>query len=239
MLTLHALPGGWGLSSGSPFVTKLETWLRIAGIPYTVDRDPRKSGPKGKFPWVRLPDGEVLCDSSHIIAALSERHGVDLDAGLDAPARARSLLLQRTFEDHLYFCVLYLRWQDDEGWEQVRPVFFRGLPPVVSSIAPAFIRSGVRKSLHGQGTGRHSRDEVEAAGRADLDAAAALLGDQPWMLGDRPRTIDATTHAFLDSVHRGPSGGLGDHLRSHANLVAYVERGWAAWWPELDEPATS
>jgi glutathione S-transferase len=239
MLTVYALPGGWGLPSASPFVAKLETWLRMADIPYERVADPRKRGKKGKFPWVRLDSGEELCDSAHIIARLTAAHGVTLDADLDADQRARSLLLQRLLEDHLYFAVLYLRWQDPEGWDQVRPVFFRGLPPIVSSLLPGFIRNATIKSLHGQGTGRHTREEVEAAAKADLDALATLLGERDWLLGDTPHGIDATGTVFMDAILRAPSGGLTAHLEMHPNLVAYAERGRARFWPELDKPATT
>ncbi len=40
--------------------------------------------------------------------------------------------------------------------------------------------------LRAQGTGRHSREEIYAQGKADLDAVATLLGDQPFMLGTEP-----------------------------------------------------
>jgi glutathione S-transferase len=234
MLTLFALPSAWGLPSVSPFVAKLETWLRMADIPYERVVDPSKRGKKGKFPWVRLDSGEELCDSAHIIARLTADHGIALDADLDPGQRAQSLLLQRTLEDHLYFAVLYLRWQDPEGWAQTRPTFFRGLPPVVSSLLPAFIRNATVKSLHGQGTGRHTRADVEAAAFADLDALATVLGDRPWLLGDTPHVVDAMGTAAMDTILRGPSGGLTAHVEGHANLVAYAARGRATWWPELD-----
>lgn len=234
MLTLYALPGGWGLPSASPFVAKLETWLRMADIPYKRVVDPSKRGKKGKFPWVRLDSGEELCDSSHIIARLTQDHGVSIDADLDAEQRARALLVQRMIEDHLYFAVVYLRWQDPEGWAQTRPVFFRGLPPVVSTLLPPFIRSATVKSLHGQGTGRHSRADVEAGARADLEALSTLLGDRPWLLGDSPHSIDALGTVTVDAILRAPSGGLAAHVEGLPNLVAYAARGRATWWPELD-----
>lgn len=33
MVTLYQPPGAWGIPSVSPFCVKLETWLRMAGVP--------------------------------------------------------------------------------------------------------------------------------------------------------------------------------------------------------------
>lgn len=51
-------------------VSKLETWLRIAGIPYEVvdTPDPRK-GPKGKVPFIE--DGGVRIGDSSLIVGLA------------------------------------------------------------------------------------------------------------------------------------------------------------------------
>ena len=52
-IKLFQFPRMFAIPNLSPFCCKLETWLRIAGIPYeTVDTpDPRK-GPKGKLPFI-------------------------------------------------------------------------------------------------------------------------------------------------------------------------------------------
>lgn len=234
MVTLYSLPGAGGLPSASPFCAKLETWLRMADIPYETVFDPMKRGKKGKFPWVQLDDGTQLCDSSDIVDALTERFDVKLDADLTPAQRAQAHLLQRTCEEHLYFVILYHRWVDADGWKETRPKYFKGMPPVVDQIVPAMLRNGVKKSLQGQGLGRHSRAEVMARGVADVDALAVLLGDRPWFLGDEPHGIDATLHAWLTGLTRGPASEVGDAVRGHENLMAYVQRGLDRWWPEDD-----
>jgi glutathione S-transferase len=234
MLTMYGLPGAWGLPSASPFVSKLETWLRMAGIAYERVLDPMKQGPKKKFPWVKLEDGTALCDSSDIIRELTRRFDVKLDEGLPPAQLGLATLLQRTCEEHLYFAVVYMRWQDPAGWEDARSRFFKGMPPVVAQIAPGIVRSGVKKSLHGQGMGRHTRDEVMDRAIEDVDALAAVLGDQPWFLGDQPRSIDATTWAFLQGASRGPLGRIAEAVTGHENLRAYIERGEARWWSQDD-----
>jgi len=50
MITLHQYPGCWELPSLSPFCIKVETYLKMTGIPYkvVVENDPRH-GPTGNW----------------------------------------------------------------------------------------------------------------------------------------------------------------------------------------------
>src|SRR5215213_3908092 len=86
-------PDIWGRNV-SPFGLKLEAWLRLADIPYTVQpsTDLRKA-PKGKLPYIR-DDGRTIGDTTLIIEHLKATRGIDPDAGLDTRERAESLALQ-------------------------------------------------------------------------------------------------------------------------------------------------
>ncbi|MCP4807595.1 MAG: hypothetical protein GY913_10285 [Proteobacteria bacterium] len=58
---LWKLPPLWGLPSPSPFVVKLETWLRMAEIPYHsrhLSRPPQSRS--GKIPYIELVSGELV-----------------------------------------------------------------------------------------------------------------------------------------------------------------------------------
>jgi glutathione S-transferase len=107
------------------------------------------------------------------------------------------------------------------------------LPSLLRPILPAIIQRTIRKSLHHQGTGRHTRDEIYAIGKADLDALSALLGDKPYFLGDAPTSVDATTYAFLALTLWAPPSGeeMPRHIRALPNLVAYCERMKARVYP--------
>jgi hypothetical protein len=54
---LHQFPRGIYAPSASPFVMKLETWLRIAEIPYKNEFSLQMSK-KGQVPWITF-NGEV------------------------------------------------------------------------------------------------------------------------------------------------------------------------------------
>src|SRR5687768_4913060 len=101
----------WGIPNPSPFCMKVETWLRMAGLPYEareIEGPPRSQS--GKLPYIERPDGSLLWDSSVIIDTLTRERNVTLDAELSADQRAIGTLLQRTFEENLYFVAVYDRW---------------------------------------------------------------------------------------------------------------------------------
>ena len=75
MLTVYKFGPAWGTPDISPFVVKLETYLRLAGIPYdTKPGDPRKA-PKRKIPYI-VDDGTVVGDSRFIVEHLETKRGI-------------------------------------------------------------------------------------------------------------------------------------------------------------------
>jgi glutathione S-transferase len=182
MIRLHQFPPVFGRNV-SPFTLKLETWLRLAGLPYQIvpTRNPGQ-GPKGKLPFIEDDDGTVLGDSSLIIAHLMRTRGIELDRELSREQRAQALALQRLVEDHFYFIGVWSRWMDPEGWQSFGPALFGSLAPPLRQIIAPFVRRQVRHSLHAQGLGRHSRTELYAMGRADLEALAVALERPPLLL---------------------------------------------------------
>src|ERR1700723_1571530 len=120
MLTVHKFGPAWGLPDISPFVVKLETYLRLAGIPYgTKNADPRKA-PKRKIPYI-VDDAVVLGDTRFIIEHLETKRGISLDARLTPRDRALATAFQSMLEEHLYFVMVYERWQIELNWERLAP----------------------------------------------------------------------------------------------------------------------
>ena len=229
-------PGrAFGVPNPSPFCIKLETWLRMAELPYRVKLcvDPRK-GPNGKIPFVEI-DGRRLGDSELIIAELSGRFGIDLDKGLDATDRAAAHAFQRMIEEHLYWIAVYGRWMEDGPFEVLKRAFFGKLPPVMRQIAPVIIRRSVRKTFHAQGLGRHERAVVYAKANADLTAISGWLGKKPYLMGDAPRTVDAAAYGVLASIIDAeldtPVRPIG---RAFENLTAYTARIRERYFADLE-----
>ena len=225
MIKLYQFPPVFGRNV-SPFTLKLETWLRLAELPYEVVaiRNPGQ-GPKGKLPFIEDDDGTFVADSSLIIAHLSRTRGIDLDAGLDPVQRAQALALQRLFEDHLYFVGVFSRWLDPEGWQSFGPALFGTLPPPLRQIVAAFVRRRVRSNLYAQGLGRHSRDELYALGRSDLEAIATPAR-RPAVLRDRPADHDRRGRLRLPRQHAaGPDRERAQADRRELSQSRRLDRG--------------
>jgi glutathione S-transferase len=233
-LVLHQPPTRpWGTPNLSPFCTKLETYLRMAEIPYAPAMWKRGDAPKGKMPYVRI--GDRLMGDSHLIIEELERELAaegkrPLDHELPARDRAIGHMIRRAIEEGLYFINTYAKWHVDAGYAHTRGEFKKFIPGFVIPI----VRREQRKKLHAQGTGRHTFDEVMGMGVADVDALAELLGDRPFLLGDVPRTVDCTVFAFLENLLGFPyDSPIRKRGLEHANLAAYRARVRERWWKEL------
>ena len=174
---------------------------------------------------MELEDGEFLADSSLIIETLAQRLGITLDAHLTDTDRARNLLLQRTVEDHLYFCLIQDRWVRDAGFEILRVAYFKDMPAPMRVMLPSMARRGVKKATHTHGIARHDQNTIWRMAVEDIDAIAVTLGGAQFFGGDQPATIDATVYGAIANLLWGPfPGRLQDAVAGHANLVAWAER---------------
>lgn len=230
-VTLYQLDGDWGTSSVSPFCIKLEAYLRMAEVPFSIAfGDPRKAA-RGKVPWLDI-DGLVVEDSQRAISALEERKlGRPLDARLTASERARGHALRRMFECGTYFAVAALRWQREDGWATYKPYFMSRVPTPLNALIVPIIRRGMLKTLHAQGTGRYTDAEVDSALVEDFAAFSDALGDRPFLFGDEPTSFDAVAYGFTAAL-------LGFPVESRAkrevaalpNVVSFRERVEARWF---------
>jgi glutathione S-transferase len=227
MITLHELGPAFTLRTASPFGLKLEAYMKLAGIPYQVapfEGNPSKA-PKGKIPYITTDDGRTLGDSALIIEHLIAKHGDKLDARLTPAERATGHALRRMTEEGLYFPILYSRWIDDAGFAVVAPVFFASIPGFLRPAIGVVVRRGTRKTLHAQGTGRHSREEIYTLGKADLQALEDALGDKPFFLGNEPTSYDAAIYGIVQNLIGIPTGTpLDTFARSLPNLTAFCAR---------------
>lgn len=225
MIRLFQFPPVWSLPSGSPFCVKVETYLRMVGLPYETvnDSDVRKA-PKHKLPVIQ-DDSRKVADSGFIVEYLKATYGDPLDTRLSPAEKGVALAMRRLMEEHLYWCLLYVRWQIDAHWPAMREAFFSFLPALLRSTVANAARKQVQAELHGHGMGRHTPEEVYSLARADLDALAAFLADKPFFMGPSPTSLDACAYAFLSNALWGPPGTpIQQHARSLAAVRTYCER---------------
>jgi glutathione S-transferase len=235
MLVVHKFGPAWGQPDVSPFVVKLETWLRLASIPYDTKYGDVRRAPKKKLPYV-LDDGVAIADSRFVIEHLETKQGRPFDAHLSPAQRVTATAFQSMMEEHLYFVLLYERWQLDANWARFVPTMRdilanAGVPGPLRGLVANMARRQVLGALQAQGTGRHSPAEVANIGARIVDAIAAQIGEGPFFFGAEPSTIDATAYAFVAGLLDTPfDGPVRDAAVRHAALRAYVDRVRARAW---------
>jgi glutathione S-transferase len=227
MIKLHQFEPAFGLPNASPFCMKLETYLRMAGIPFELSppnlQDLRKA-PKGKMPFID-DNGKIIADSTFIIDYLITNHGDKLDGWLSVEQKAVALGFQRLMEENLYWAIVHTRWFEPQGWAAIKVAFFDKMPVPLKWFVPALARRGTLKAMHGHGIGRHSPAEIHEIGKRDITAIADYLGDKPYFMGDQPSTIDATVYAFAANLVYVPiASPLKQQAEKYPQLKAYCER---------------
>jgi glutathione S-transferase len=225
MIKLFQFAPAFGLPNASPFCMKMETYLRMAGLPFElVNSGDVFKAPKRKLPYID-DGGTLVADTSFVIEHLKARHGDSLDAALSPQQRALAIAFQRLIEENLYWAVVHTRWVDDAGWVKTREAFFGAMPAPLRWFVPALARRGLRAELRGHGMGRHSVAEIHAIGCRDVTAIADFLADKPFMLGEQPTSLDATAHAFLANLLWAPvDSPIQRHARARPTLEAYCQR---------------
>ena len=118
------------------------------------------------------------------------------------------------------------RWVEEPGWSAFSPVFGAMLPAALRPMLLWFARNrSVRPMLHAQGTGRLPLEAMVANVATDLRAVATLLGDVPFLGGQRPCTADVTLLAVSWSIDALPADtALQRAWKAEPALAAHLDR---------------
>lgn len=231
MITLYGSNPAFGVPQASPFVMKTEVQLKMAEVPYALERGLPADGPKRKIPYIVEAD-QKIGDSTFIRDHIERACGIDLDRGLTADMRARSWAIERMLEDHLYWAIVYERWMVDENFAAGPAHFFDVLPSERREEARAAARANVAANLNGHGFGRHSRAEVAELGCRSLTALATLLGNKPYLLGPAISAVDATAFAMITAAAAPVfTARLRAVAEEQENLMRYRDRLMGQFYP--------
>ena len=233
MITLYGVGPAFGLPETSPYVTKTEVQLQMAGLAYVKRRSAPADSPKGQLPYIE-DDGEWIADSTFIRAYLERKYGLDLDDGLDARQRAEAWAVERMVENHFAWTAGHARFFIPENFDKGPAHFFDQAPADQRPRMIEDFKGRVADAFRAVGITRHAPEEIEWLGERSLAALAEILGDKAYLMGSRPCGADAVTFAalaavltpFFDSPLRRRAEGF-------ANLVAYVERMMAQFYPDF------
>jgi glutathione S-transferase len=164
-------------------------------------------------------DGRMLIDSTDIAHEIERLFPEPAILPSDPRLQGLSHALEDWSDEALYFLGLYFQWIEPRGKPMVRKAF--GATPL-GIAARLFYRRRIAAQLRGQGTGRKAHTHLTADLRREFTSLAAMLGDQPFLLGDRPYLCDFAVNAQLVYMSRPP--GSAEVLREYGVLGAYMER---------------
>ena len=232
MVTLFRFGPAWEtFGCVSQFVLKIETYLRMAGVEFqtkSLGMGFAETAPKGKLPYIEH-NGAQIADSSIIIDYLKEHFGYPLDGNLSDGQRASGHTIKRMVEEHIWWLMARERW-----WAPENPYWDTpGLLKELDQESYEGARDDSRRKCMEHGVGAFTDLEIDKRGREDLDTLSILLGENPYFLGDKPTSVDATTYAFLWQImHAAYTSQLKNAALKHKNLVSYVQRLEEKWFSD-------
>lgn len=234
MIKLYQFARTWGIPNLSQFCVKLETYLRMAKLPYQIIETLPLKAPRGKLPYIEV-DGHKLADSRLIVNYLKTAYGVTLDDHLTFEEQSIAKAYQRLLEEHLYWIGMVSRWNySEKNWQTNKHAIFDVLPPVICDLAASVYRRRINSQINGHGAGRLTHEELFELGKENIDSLANFLAGKPYFMGDQPTSLDASAYGILVNTLGCPiESPLKDHALSHKNLLNYCRRMQAEFFPEL------
>ena len=240
MMTLYGYLPAWGCSDMSPFVSYTDAYLRMAGIPFKaviLEKGDLTKTPKGKLPWIIDSDGTSVDDTQLIQYYLEKKYNDPLDNWLTKEQKAAVTLMHRAIGECWYWIVVQTRYRRDEDFAIYDPLwvkFLAWLPEEERRAPVEAFRDHLLTQFWWHGAGRNTEREIEVTAEHLTDAMSDLLGDKPYMYGDRPCSIDANMYAGLVHVAYTPfPSPIGRYVRSKPNLVSYMKRIFDKYYPDL------
>ncbi|GMS99839.1 hypothetical protein PENTCL1PPCAC_22014, partial [Pristionchus entomophagus] len=226
----------------SPWSLKMETWLRLARIPYTaIATFSKGKSIKSSLPFVEV-NGRQMADSAIIIETLKVEFGKSLDHSLSSDEVSRCRAITALVEEQMTPCLMVLLLPDveylvsDEAWG---PHLGRGLTGWFRRRRmERRMRRQIASSVDIRGAGRHSYAELTDLIKEALDALSTLLGDRPYFTGASSSTIDATVFGHVACLVYAPTpdGVLTDYVRiTRPTIGKFIERMKETFWPDWEE----
>lgn len=232
MITLFATGAGFGLPEISPYVTKTEVQLMMAGLDYRKTVGSRETAPKGQLPWIE-DAAQAIGDSTFIRAHIEQKYGVDLDMGLTGKERAQAWAIERMIENQLGWVSSYFRFLEPANFAKGPARWFDQAPEHLRESLRNGLLEAVSANVRAVGVGRHLREEVAWLGSLSLRSLDELLEDKTYLMRDsHPVGVDAIAFSMLAAILTPFfDSPLRREAESYPRLVAYVGRMMAQFYP--------
>eukprot|EP00339_Tiarina_fusa_P002003 CAMPEP_0117039988 /NCGR_PEP_ID=MMETSP0472-20121206/28021_1 /TAXON_ID=693140 ORGANISM="Tiarina fusus, Strain LIS" /NCGR_SAMPLE_ID=MMETSP0472 /ASSEMBLY_ACC=CAM_ASM_000603 /LENGTH=301 /DNA_ID=CAMNT_0004750613 /DNA_START=90 /DNA_END=995 /DNA_ORIENTATION=- len=231
-----------GICDTSPFVARVECYLKLLSLDYTKDVSADLSeNPRSKLPFANLY-GTMVDDSGRILRAIQEHGKLDPKAGLTADQIAQGHLVQRLLTGSLYWVRYSLNFLTEKGQNGAMEGIKKNVPGFIFPIIRAMVLNSQIANLMGQGFGRMPLEDIIEFGKEDFRALSAVLGDRTFILGTKEATIyDTDAYAFLSHFMYDSTGASMDWMEAVKeelpNLVKYTDRMRLLLFPDLKTKA--
>ena len=223
MIKLYSFGSNFGVPDPSPFVLKVDIFMRMANIEFEniPDITNLRKAPKGKLPFI--VDGDVtVADSQFIISYLQNKFHVDLDSSLSTEQKNIAYLIGKSLDENLYWCLVYSRWAKNDTYAHLKNAYFGSMPFPFKFIVAPLARKSFINALQKQGLGKHSEEEIKTIAQQTFHSLSEILSKKTYFFGESPCTFDATAFAFLSQfISVSLDTELNKLARQYRNLVGY------------------
>jgi len=226
---LHTTARCKTLPSASPFAIKLESYLRLANVPYELETADA-IGPKGKLPWLTY-NGTHVADSHLCIQFLNKKLGINLDKGKSEENLAVARACRIVLEDHFLWGIIQYRWVENIGAISQIIKF----PTLFKLLIPSFGKQ-LKERMVSQGIGKHTPTEIYKMTGEDLHTVSKLLGNKKFFGGDEPCEDDCAIFGMVAQALWGMPGSAIEKIAHDElpNLKPYCERMIKLCWPDWE-----
>ncbi len=199
VITLYSYPKLFGVADNNGYGLKVFAFLRLAGLRFEHEHIfDASAAPRGQLPYI-VDDDETIGDSESIVAHLTAKYRLAIDAALGSRERNLTLLVTRLLDD-LYWVMSYSRWKDEQFWPVFRAALRREHPGLTEEGLTKAREFNLQRYFF-QGIGRYAPDAAYARGLADLGVLADLVPDGGFVHGTRPTSVDAGIYGFIANIH--------------------------------------
>ncbi|TRY90848.1 hypothetical protein DNTS_020872 [Danionella cerebrum] len=221
-----------GAPSLSPFCLKIETYLRMADLPYQNYFDGKLS-PQGKMPWI-MYNSEQVSGTEFIIDFLEDKLGVNLNSELSPREKAIARAVIKMVEEHFYWTIAYCQWVDNVEETQKMLNTDGPMSDLLQRILGHVTAGIIKREMYGHGIGRFSREHIYSLMERDMRSLATLLGDKQYLMGSKFSTVDAAVFGHLAQAMWTLPGSRPEQLikGEFINLALYCERIRRKFWPD-------
>uniref|UniRef100_A0A8R1DHY8 Uncharacterized protein n=1 Tax=Caenorhabditis japonica TaxID=281687 RepID=A0A8R1DHY8_CAEJA len=195
---LYQFKRAQNLPNLSPFCLKVESFLRVAKIPYEVCDDKLIWSRNGAMPFVEL-NGEHIADSDLIEHILGKHFNIP---SLPAKQEAQAQALSKLVDYHLFNILNRFKIMEDEFF--LGFLEFLSIPKLLHPIVLPVLTKLFYTKIYTRSKmaiGDFDPEDLDQLLQRDLQVIKEYLGDQKFLFGDKLYPIDATVFGHLATVY--------------------------------------